>query len=98
MEADARRLTAEGRKVGVLIFDEDAPRARQWPAEAAPLGPERDPETVGRRLFAALRDLDRRGVGMILARLPERSGLGLAIRDRLFRAAEGRVIKVPPAP
>ena len=41
------------------------------------------PET----LFAQLRDLDAQGVEVILALLPSAEGIGLAIRDRLERAA-----------
>jgi len=42
-------------------------------------------------LFATLRRLDRPGTGTILALLPAPKGLGLAVRDRLFRAAKSRV-------
>jgi L-threonylcarbamoyladenylate synthase len=42
-------------------------------------------------LFATLRRLDRPGTGTILAVLPPPEGLGLAVRDRLFRAARSRV-------
>ncbi|MEZ5362272.1 MAG: Sua5 family C-terminal domain-containing protein [Bryobacterales bacterium] len=43
------------------------------------------------RLFDELRRLDRLRLDVILARAPEREGLGLAVWDRLFRAAEGEV-------
>jgi L-threonylcarbamoyladenylate synthase len=55
-------------------------RARQLP-EAAILIP------TAATLFAELRDLDARGVPVILALLPPPTGLGLAVRDRLTRAA-----------
>ena len=48
---------------------------------------------MARSLFGHLRDLDQRGVAVILAREPAGAGLGPAIRDRLFRAAEGRVLE-----
>ncbi len=41
-------------------------------------------------LFAALRDADRRGAEVVLVARPEESGLGLAVADRLRRAASGR--------
>jgi L-threonylcarbamoyladenylate synthase len=41
-------------------------------------------------LYACLRDADRRGVGTVIAVLPEPAGLGHAIRDRLFKAAAPR--------
>ena len=46
-----------------------------------------------RELFAALRELDGTGVDVILATAIDTAGLGLAVRDRLLRAAEGRVHK-----
>lgn len=42
-------------------------------------------------LFSALRRLDRPGSGRILALLPPPVGIGLAVRDRLFRAARSRM-------
>jgi L-threonylcarbamoyladenylate synthase len=45
-------------------------------------------------LFARLRELDDAGVDEIAAILPAGEGLGAAVRDRLRRAAEGRVVSV----
>jgi hypothetical protein len=45
-------------------------------------------------LFGFLRHFDDIGVSVILARLPRAEGVGLAIADRLLRAAEGQVITV----
>ena len=42
------------------------------------------------RLFAAMRDLDRQKLKLIVAEAVEPKGLGLAIDDRLRRAASGR--------
>lgn len=42
-------------------------------------------------LFATLRRLDRMDTGKILALLPGTEGIGLAVRDRLFRAARSRL-------
>jgi len=58
------------------------------------LGPLTDAAAVARRLFGALRELDAGGVTVILARDFGAGGLGLAVRDRLTRAAEGRVVRV----
>jgi L-threonylcarbamoyladenylate synthase len=46
-----------------------------------------DPTALAQTLFAGLRDLDDRGVAIILCPLPKPEGLGLAIRDRLKKAA-----------
>ena len=89
---EAERLVGEGRRVGVLTYDGEAAPAG---ATAEDLGPTEAPEQTARRLFAALRALDGRGVDVILARAPDRRGLGLAVWDRLVRAAEGRVLESP---
>ena len=46
-------------------------------------------EEYAKGLFSALRDLERSGVDVILAELPAGEGVGLAVRDRLSRAASG---------
>ena len=40
-----------------------------------------------RRLFAALRELNRRGAKKVYARCPDKEGVGLAVYNRLIRAA-----------
>lgn len=94
MRAEAEACARAGRRVGVLVADEDAAAFAETGAEAARLGTETDAAEAGRRLFAALRALDQRGVEVILARAPEREGLGLALWDRLYRAAEGRLTEL----
>jgi len=46
-----------------------------------------DQQELARRLFAGLRELDTAGATVILCPLPEDTGLGVAIRDRLHKAA-----------
>ena len=46
-----------------------------------------DQEGLARRLFAGLRELDAAGASVILCPLPEDRSLGVALRDRLFKAA-----------
>lgn len=91
MRTEIERCAHAGRRAGVLAADEDAADFSDLNAEVARLGAEADFTETGRRLFAALRALDQRGVDVILARAPAPEGLGLAIWDRLFRAAEGRL-------
>ncbi len=90
----ARRAAAEGRRVGVLVFDEDAAVLSNAPVVLClSLGPETDLRVAAARLYEALRDLDAARVDQLLVRLPGPDGLGLALRDRLTRAAEGRVVR-----
>lgn len=44
-------------------------------------------EELAHRLFSALRELDSDGVDVIVCPLPQAVGLGVAIRDRLLKAA-----------
>jgi len=63
-------------------------------ARIADLGPAADPGRVAGRLYAALRELDAAGVDAIHAiGVPDATGLGRAIQDRLRRAASGRIIQ-----
>ncbi|MCY4526182.1 MAG: L-threonylcarbamoyladenylate synthase [Anaerolineaceae bacterium] len=87
MRAAAREQLAAGRRVGLLDALEGFAGCEQ-------VSPGADPQAAGRGLFAALRELDERGVDVILARLQKPEGLGAAINDRLLRAAEGRIIRL----
>ena len=96
---DARTLAAGGTRVGILGPEEDlmavAPTlvalATSGRVRFANIGSRRDPARAARELFAALRALDGEGVDEILASAPDPQDIGLAIHDRLTRAAEGRV-------
>ena len=100
--ADTRTLTAGGARVGILAPEDDllalapelAPMAAAGRVEVRPYGSRNDPARSARELFAALRDLDATGVSHIFATVSGNEGLGLAVQDRLTRAAEGRVRKV----
>lgn len=102
MGADARAAAARGLRVGILAPEEDlkelapllAAAAAAGRVEVRPLGSRRDLERAARELFAALRALDAAGVDLIFANAPGGEGLGLAIRDRLARAADGRIRRV----
>jgi len=75
-------LRARGLRVGVLAF---APGGPVGDATVVDLGASED--EAARRLYGAIRDLDAAGCDVILAWPPDERGLGLAIADRLRRAA-----------
>ena len=79
----AASLRAAGRRVGVLAFE---PGSAMADATIVDLGSTED--EAARRLYAAIRELDET-CDVILAWPPEERGLGLAIADRLRRAASG---------
>lgn len=99
--ADARRLVAEGRRVGVLAPEEDllalapvvAAGATHGRILTRAYGSRHDPARAARELFASLRELDAADLDCILASRPAAEDIGQAIRDRLMRAAEGRIKK-----
>jgi len=91
LAAEARAARAAGRRAGLLVPDEDAAALAGLAAHVELLGSQADLPAVAARLYAALRALDARSPGVILARDLGEAGLGRAIRDRLTRAASGDV-------
>jgi L-threonylcarbamoyladenylate synthase len=87
-----RQLTAQGHKIGLMVTDEDYSLFCRLPADIERLGSRDDLAGIGQTLFAHMRSLDKKGVDYILMRSLPSDGLGLAIGDRLFKAAEQRVI------
>jgi L-threonylcarbamoyladenylate synthase len=82
-------LRTQGKRVGVLALD-----GADYPgAEVVDLGPRSDLRRVAKSLFTAIRDLDERGVDVIVAEGAEERGLGLAIMNRLRKASGGEVIR-----
>ena len=96
MRAAVQQELESEHTVGLLLLQEDVKHfggvADRVIVEN--LGPSTDLQAVARRLFAAMRRLDARGVDVILARALQAQGIGRAIVDRLTRAAAGRVIRV----
>jgi L-threonylcarbamoyladenylate synthase len=94
MRADALAAQAAGRQVGLLIVDEDAELAEvRGVVLARSLGAATDLDAAATHLYAALRDLDASGADVILAHgFDDVRGLGAALRDRLRRAAAGRIV------
>lgn len=74
-----------GKHTGVICFDE---YAGQFPGCALQtIGSARDPAEQARRVFDALRSFDGTSVEAIYAQCPDDAGLGLAVANRLKKAA-----------
>lgn len=56
------------------------------------IGGENDLETQAKKLFSILRVVDSYGADVIYTHLPKKDGLGLALYNRLIRAAAHRII------
>ena len=94
MLAEARQRQACGERVGVLVADEDMAAFQQSGAMICSLGSAANPAQIASMLFHCLRALEDARVEVILCRQFSDAGLGLAIRDRLLKAASGKVIKL----
>ncbi len=92
-EASAREIRRRLKPgVGVICFDEYAGLFSGYPVEK--LGPSGDKQAQARRVFDALRAFDaREQVTEIYAQCPDNKGLGLAINNRLKKAAAFRVVE-----
>lgn len=61
-------------------------------------GNENDSLSQAQRLFEALRELDEKGAKNVLSRSPSKNGVGLAVCNRLYRAAAFRFINAIKRP
>ncbi len=87
----ARYVNSKGDKIGALCFDEDLPYIK---VPAVPYGHAGRPDTQARGLFDALRHLDGLNVDVVYARYPDMDGMGLAVYNRLMRAAAFEVVEL----
>lgn len=81
-------------QTAALCFDETAALLR---AQAVTYGSRYNQEMQARQLFSALHRLDERGVSQVFAQRPSPRGVGLAVYNRLLRAAAFQV-EYPDAP
>ncbi len=94
MLAELRHRQAKGETVGVLVADEDVAAFEDSGALVRSLGDAANPAGIANALFAGMRALEDARVAVILCRSFDDAGLGLAIRDRLFKAAGGSIIQL----
>ena len=87
--AGARRALGAGLRVGALVPDDEAAALTALGVVVERLGPSDALAELTRRLYAALRALDAHGCDLLLAHSFTPEGLGLALWDRLRRAAGG---------
>ena len=81
-----------GKRVGALLPDNEISALDGLDARIESLGA--DLAAVSRNLYAALRTLDAAGLDLLLTHTYDDEGLGLALNDRLRRAAGGSLRQV----
>ena len=91
-EASAREIERRvGPTTGVICFDEFVHLFPQQEVHA--LGPSNDKLAQAQRVFDALRTFDNSDVTEILAQCPDSRGLGLAVGNRLKKAAGFHIVE-----
>ena len=85
-----KEYSASGMKVGVLATQET--RESYHKGEVLVLGERTRPAVMASNLFSVLREFDAKGVDIVLAEWVDTSNEGLAIMNRMIRAAGFNVI------
>lgn len=82
--------------IAIICYNDDSEdMARSLPeADIYLLGSKDDPEEQAHHLFSILRDADKHNYDMIYAPLPSKDGVGLALYNRMIRAAAHTVINL----
>ena len=80
-------------KCAILCYDEEIPCLRN--ERLLPVGKRDDVAAHAKTLFARLREADGTNAEIIYAHLPDKSGLGLALYNRMIRAAAHTILQVP---
>lgn len=89
---DFIREQAKNVKIGSLVSDSDEKVLRDSGAVLLTLGD--GDATEAHELFAKLREVDACGCEIFYARLPDKSGIGLAVYNRFIKAAGYDVLKL----
>ncbi len=80
-----------GKRIGILTTEE---RAGVYKADCViPAGNRSNPETVAQHLYEALRAFNEAGVDQIFGEVFPKTGVGVAIMNRLEKSAGGNIIK-----
>ncbi len=86
------RLEQKKKKCAIICYDEDIDHLDD--KLLLPIGAEGDVSKHGRLIFSMLRRCDMLSPDIIYAHLPKKDGLGLALYNRMIRAAAHTVLKI----
>lgn len=82
---------SKGNKVGICATNQTIDNYKGY--ETISMGDRNEPETIASRLFSMLREFDDKGVDVILAEAVDENGVGLAIMNRMVKAAGYDIIR-----
>lgn len=81
------------RSAAAFTYAEDlADFSQATAATLIPIGKKEEPKTLARNLFRLLRESDEEGYSALYAPLPSQDGIGLALLNRMVRAAAHHII------
>lgn len=90
-----RKFLAEQKnRIAYLAYDEEVGQLQSLTAALYSLGKERDMLGQAKSLFRLLREVDKENYDAIYAPLPATDGLGMALYNRMIRAAAHQIIKL----
>lgn len=81
----AAAIRNEGKRPGICGTDQSLDKYSGY--DAVSMGDRNHPETIAANLFSILREFDEKNVDVILAESVNESGVGLAIMNRMIKAA-----------
>ncbi len=91
INSKANESKCRGLLVGILALDNT--KGEYEADKVLSVGDADKPETIAATLFAALREMDEAGVDIIFTQSIDEGGVGMAIRNRLFKAAGYNIFK-----
>lgn len=92
----AKAYMEKGDKVGIMCTDETMEEYRFGIIKS--MGSRKNMRTIGANLFSVIRDFDFEDVDVILAESVNSHEIGMAIMNRMIKAAGGREIKLKEDP
>ena len=81
----AEKIKITGKSVGILAVQENENKYKEFDLKI--LGPSNDAKICAARLFRMLREFDAKGIDVIIAEAIPIDGIGLAVMNRLTKAA-----------
>jgi L-threonylcarbamoyladenylate synthase len=81
-----------GKEIGIMATAETAHRYRTGIVRV--VGARREPRTIAKNLFRVLREFDEEGVEVVLSEGIRPEGIGLAVMNRLRKAAGYNIVRV----
>ncbi|MEW8972584.1 MAG: L-threonylcarbamoyladenylate synthase [Tissierellaceae bacterium] len=86
------KLIFQGKKVGIIATDETKNRYNRGLVVVS--GSRKEPETIAANLFSVIRGFDKEDIEIILAEGVAVDNIGMAIMNRMIKAAGGKVINL----